>query len=100
MRIVNSIRRWNAGQLTLVIDVSVPIADGHDLEDRSFVAIVQDVKGVAQITVSLSLTWSALEQREPTFSDIPHLGDTQPASSLSELHWNSLPAFQSANFES
>jgi hypothetical protein len=43
----------------------VPIADSHDLEDRSFVAVIQDAKAVTQITVSFSLTWPALGQRKP-----------------------------------
>ena len=41
----------------------VPQADGNDLEDRLFAALVLDAKAVAQITGSFSLTWPALVQR-------------------------------------
>lgn len=46
----------------------VPIADKHDLKDRSFVALILGTKAVTQITTSFSLTWPALEQRERLFA--------------------------------
>jgi len=48
----------------------VPIADSHELKDRSFVAVIQDAKAVTQVTVSFSLTWPALEQRELTAASV------------------------------
>jgi hypothetical protein len=42
---------------------TVPIADSHDLEDRSLVAVVRNAKAVTQITVSRSLTWPDHEPR-------------------------------------
>lgn len=48
----------------------VPIADSHDLEDRSFIAVVQDAEAVTQITVSFSLNWPALEQRKKSFATV------------------------------
>jgi hypothetical protein len=32
----------------------VPIADSHNLKDRSFVAVILDAKAVTQITISFS----------------------------------------------
>ncbi|EKD99116.1 MAG: hypothetical protein ACD_23C00120G0002 [uncultured bacterium] len=56
-----------ANQEPLVKFGIVPIADSHDLEDRSFIAVVQDAEAVTQITVSFSLNWPALEQRERVY---------------------------------
>lgn len=57
-----------------VVVVSIlPIADSHDLEDRSFVAVIQDAKAVTQITVSLYLTWPAPKQRQEPLEFWPWL---------------------------
>lgn len=45
----------------------MPLADSHDLKDRSFDALILDTKAVTQITDSFSLTWPALEQPERKF---------------------------------
>jgi hypothetical protein len=51
------------GQPTFMAVANVPIADSHDLEDRSLVAVVRNAKAVTQITVSRSLTWPDHEPR-------------------------------------
>jgi hypothetical protein len=60
--------KFNPSQKPLVAFGIVPIADSHDLEDRSLVAVVRNAKAVTKITVSLSLTWLALEQRKETIT--------------------------------
>lgn len=52
----------------IIVVVSIlSIADSHDLEDQSLVAVVRNAKAVTQITVSLYLTWPAPEQRKRVY---------------------------------
>jgi hypothetical protein len=48
--------------------MSVPIADGGDIQDLTFVAVSRKAKAAVQIAVSTSLNWRALEQRYRTSS--------------------------------
>jgi hypothetical protein len=41
----------------------VPIADGGDIQDLTFVAVSRKAKAAVQIAVSTSLSWRAFVQR-------------------------------------